>query len=113
MQALRMRKTMLGSTFFVLSLVLGAPLAAAAPGKAPATKKRVKHVPKVTIETARATALAKVPGTIHSEELEKEHGRWIYSFVVVPAQGEPGFVKEVNVDADHGTVVDIETERAP
>lgn len=76
-----------------------------------APRKQTTHVAKVSIEDARKTALARVPGTIKSEELEKEDGRWIYSFIVKPDGGRAGFVKEVNVDADTGVVVDVETER--
>jgi uncharacterized membrane protein YkoI len=59
---------------------------------------------KVPLEAARATALAKVPGgRVQSEELEREHGRLIYSFdIKVP--GRAG-VEEVNVSAVTGKVV--------
>jgi DNA-binding beta-propeller fold protein YncE len=58
---------------------------------------------KVSLEDARATALAKVPhGEVKSEELEKEHGQLIYSFdIQVP--GKPG-IEEVNVSAITGKV---------
>jgi hypothetical protein len=66
---------------------------------------------KVSLETARATALAKVPnGTVKSEELEKEHGKLIYSFdIQVP--GKSG-IEEVNVDAIDGKVLGVEHESA-
>jgi uncharacterized membrane protein YkoI len=66
---------------------------------------------KVSLETARATALAKVPnGTVKSEELEKEHDRLIYSFdIQVP--GKSG-IEEVNVDAIDGKVLGVEHESA-
>lgn len=59
---------------------------------------------KISLEAARKTALAAVPGgTVRSEELEREHGRLIYSFdIVMP--GKPG-VEEVNVSARTGKIV--------
>jgi hypothetical protein len=66
---------------------------------------------KITLETARATALAKVPGgEVRSEELEKEHGKLIYSFDIEVA-GTPG-VTEVNVSAIDGKVLAVEHETA-
>jgi len=69
--------------------------------KAPATK--------VSKETAMATALAKVPGgTIKDGELEKEKGKWIWSFdISIPGSAD---IKEVAVDAMTGAVLDVATE---
>jgi uncharacterized membrane protein YkoI len=66
---------------------------------------------KITLDAARATALAKVPGgTVKSEELEREHGKLIYSFdIQVP--GKSG-VEEVNVNAINGKVVNKKHESA-
>ena len=66
---------------------------------------------KITLEAARATALAKVPGgTVKSEELEREHGKLIYSFdIQVP--GKSG-VEEVNVSAITGKVLAKKHESA-
>ncbi|HZF09735.1 MAG TPA: PepSY domain-containing protein [Thermoanaerobaculia bacterium] len=66
---------------------------------------------KVTLADARATALAKVPGgVVKSEELEREHGKLIYSFdIQVP--GKSG-VEEVNVNAITGKVVNKKHESA-
>lgn len=66
---------------------------------------------KVTLEAARATALAKVPGgELRSEELEKEHGKLVYSFdIALP--GKPG-VEEVNVSAITGKVISQHHESA-
>ncbi len=65
---------------------------------------------KLTMEQARASALQKVTGKIVHEELEHEKGRWIYSMEVRP-EGEKGkHVKEVNVDANSGEVVEIADE---
>jgi hypothetical protein len=75
------------------------------------TATAATHPPKtkITMAAARATALKKVPGTVKSEELENEHGKWIYSFdIVTPKHG----VTEVNVDAMTGTIADVQHETA-
>jgi uncharacterized membrane protein YkoI len=66
---------------------------------------------KISLEVARATALAKVPGgTVKSEELEREHGKLIYSFdVALP--GKSG-VEEINVSAITGKVLSRKHESA-
>jgi hypothetical protein len=66
---------------------------------------------KITLDAARATALAQVPnGAVKSEELEREHGKLIYSFEIqVP--GKSG-VEEVNVNAINGKVVNKKHESA-
>ncbi|HEY2325770.1 MAG TPA: PepSY domain-containing protein [Thermoanaerobaculia bacterium] len=68
-----------------------------------------KVKPKITMSQARATALKTAPGTVKSEELENEHGKWIYSFDI--ATKKPG-VTEVNVDAFNGKVVAVQHENA-
>lgn len=82
----------------------GAPVKSDVP---PALAKKAK----ITLDAARATALAQVPnGTVKSEELEREHGKLIYSFdIVVP--GKSG-VEEVNVNAITGKVVNKKHESA-
>ena len=59
---------------------------------------------KIKETEARATALAQVKnGTVRAEELEREHGRLIYSYdIEVP--GKSG-IDEVNVDAMTGKVI--------
>ena len=59
---------------------------------------------KISEKTARATALAKVPGgKVQAEELEREGGKLIYSYEIKVA-GKPG-IDEVNVNAMDGSVV--------
>jgi uncharacterized membrane protein YkoI len=70
-----------------------------------------KHAPRVSLETARAQALARVPGEVRSEELEREHGRWIYSFVIKPLGETQPTVRELNFDADTGEFVNEEVEK--
>jgi hypothetical protein len=66
---------------------------------------------KITLDSARAIALHKVPhGTVASEELERENGHLIYSFDVrVP--GKSG-IQEVNVNAINGAVLGVHHENA-
>ena len=65
--------------------------------------------PRLSADSARVIASAKVPGgRVKSHELEREHGHLIYSFdFVVP--GKPG-IDEVNVDAMSGEVLAVEHE---
>ena len=59
---------------------------------------------KISLAAARAAALAKVPGgKVQSGELEREHGRLIYSFDIAVA-GKPG-IEEIQVSAITGKVV--------
>ena len=64
---------------------------------------------KVSKEAAQAAALAKVPGgTVKDGELEKEKGKWIWSFdIALPGSAD---IKEVAVDATTGAVLDVVTE---
>jgi uncharacterized membrane protein YkoI len=63
-----------------------------------------RHSSLVSMQTARARALAVVPrGRIRSAELEREHGRLIYSFdITVP--GRAG-VEEVQISALTGRLI--------
>jgi uncharacterized membrane protein YkoI len=65
---------------------------------------------KVSQVDAEKTALAKAPGgTIKETELEKEHGKLVWSVEIsVPGQRD---LTEVHVDAITGDVVAIEKER--
>ncbi len=90
----------------IVALILVPAVASARPAKKPAA-----FVATVSLADARTTALARIPGVVTSDELEKEGGRWIYSFLIDPTAGKAGWVKEVNVDATTGTVVNVEDER--
>src|SRR4051812_35351008 len=68
-----------------------------------------KPHPKITMAQARATALKKAHGTVKSEELENEKGKWIYSFDIATSKTD---VTEVNVDAMTGKVVAVQHENA-
>ena len=65
---------------------------------------------KVSQSDAQATALAQVPnGTVKEAEIEKEHGKLIWSFDI--ATPETKDITEVNVDAINGSVVSKEMEK--
>lgn len=88
-----------------MTLVAALILAAAAHAQ---TSTRNVEKPKITMKQAQETALAKERGTIKSSELEKEHGRLIYSFDIQTSDG----IHEVNVDAMNGKVVEDTIESA-
>ncbi|HJT17282.1 MAG TPA: PepSY domain-containing protein [Thermoanaerobaculia bacterium] len=63
----------------------------------------------ISMQQARKIALARVPhGTIQSAELEKEHGKLIYSFDIKNKNREA--ITEVNVDAHNGKIVAVQNE---
>src|SRR4051812_12470050 len=68
------------------------------------TQADLQREAKVSEADARATALKQVPnGVVKSSELEREHGKLIYSYdISVP--GKSG-IDEVNVNAIDGSVV--------
>lgn len=90
----------LGTTFAIAAIFAVLATGTAQPSGAKA---------KISSRSARAIASAKVPhGKIKSQELEREHGRLIYSFdFTVP--GKSG-IEEVHVDAMNGKVLAIEHE---
>jgi uncharacterized membrane protein YkoI len=117
--------SLLLSSLLVVALAAGSAAAAPSSNKAPAapaktTRTHVRRATsrdslaaqaKISEATARATALAKVPGgRVKAHELEREKGLLIYSFdIVVP--GRPG-IEEVNVNALDGSIVAAQHEDA-
>lgn len=91
-------------------LLTGAAAAALALAPRPAQAQEIsgsaalKAEAKISGDSARTIALARVPkGKVQSGELEREHGKLVYSFDIM-TPGKSG-VEEVNVDAMTGTVV--------
>jgi len=76
-----------------------------------AKQAKLMAMAKVSQADAQATALAQVPnGTVKESELEKEHGKLIWSFdIATPGTTD---ITEVNVDAMEGKVVSTEKEKA-
>jgi hypothetical protein len=64
---------------------------------------------KIGMKQARAIAVKEAAGKIKSSELEKENGKWVYSFDIRNAKGT---ITEVQVDAYTGKVVSVEEEDA-
>jgi hypothetical protein len=91
-----MKNAWLGMTLTVCVLVAGT--------SASATQRR-----KIGMTRARAIAAEKAPGHIESAELEKEHGKWVYSFDI---RNDKGTITEVQVDAYSGAIASVEEENA-
>lgn len=62
---------------------------------------------KISLEKAREIALKKAPGKVESSELEREHGKLIYSFDIRTSKTD---ITEVNVDAIDGKIIAVEHE---
>ncbi|MBA3692526.1 MAG: PepSY domain-containing protein [Acidobacteria bacterium] len=62
---------------------------------------------KIGMAKARAIAAKQAAGKIESSELEKEGGKWIYSFDI---RNGKGTITEVNVNAYTGAIVKVEEE---
>ena len=88
-----------------MTLALFALTAACAAHSATHASEDLPKLAKITEPEARKTALARVPGDVKSEELEREHDRLVYSYDI-KQPGKPG-VEEVQVDAVTGLVVSI------
>ena len=62
---------------------------------------------KIGMKKAKEIASQQVAGKIKSSELEKEHGKLIYSFDILNSKGT---ITEVNIDAYTGAVVAVQEE---
>jgi hypothetical protein len=99
-------KSFLAALTLAASSLTAAHLLAAEPPK-PAVPLSAEA--KIDRATAEKTALARVPsGRIKEGELEREHGRLIWSFDI--AQPTSPNIAEVQVDAISGKVVSVATE---
>lgn len=101
----------------LLALMTVAPAVFAAESKATDKKQAVKKVEtqadlqkeaKISEAEARKIALKRAPGTIEQGELEREHGKLIYSFDIKVA-GKSG-ITEVAVNAIDGKIVNVTHE---
>ena len=78
-------------------------------GAAEETQAALKAQAKITQPEAEKTALAKVPdGKIKAAELEKEHGKLIWSFDISMLKSRN--ITEVQVDAKTGKIVSTQVE---
>jgi len=78
----------------IAALLLGTAAIATAKGT---VGEDLSKEAKISEPEARKIALARVPGDVQSEELEREHHRVVYSYDI-KQPGKPG-VEEVLVDA--------------
>src|SRR5438874_3553596 len=94
---------------FTLVAALGAaPAVLASETSKTPTQAELQKEAKISMEKAREIALKKVPGgKIESAELEREHGKLVYSFDIKTAK--PG-VTEVLVNAINGKIVSVTHE---
>jgi hypothetical protein len=78
-------------------------------GAAEETQAELKTQAKITQAEAEKTALAKVPnGKIKAAELEKEHGKLIWSFDISMPKSKN--ITEIQVDAKIGKIVSTRIE---
>ena len=68
-----------------------------------------KAKPKITKAKAQAIALQRAAGRVEASELEKEHGKWVYSFDI---RNSKGTITEVQVEAYTGKIVSVKEEDA-
>ncbi len=106
-----MKKHLIG-TALVGVMLAGASMASARVSINPQDKKaeeeaRLASQTKITKDQAQETALRRAPGTVESSELEREHGKLVYSFDIRNAKGT---IDEVQVSAITGKVVRVEHE---
>jgi uncharacterized membrane protein YkoI len=64
---------------------------------------------KIGMKRATQIATHRVHGAIKSKELEKENGKWIYSFDIRSGKSR---ITEVAVDAYSGKILSVKAERA-
>ncbi len=62
---------------------------------------------KIGMKRAKEIASQQVQGTFKSSELEKENGKWIYSFDMLTKEGK---IMEVEIDAYSGAVIAVDEE---
>ena len=88
------------SRLSIITLSIAIALAVVMPAAA-------KYKPKLTMEQAREAALKAVPnGTVKSQELEKEKGKWVYSFDIQTGKE----IREVWIDPETGELLANEAE---
>ena len=94
---------------FISALLTGGSLAMAksAGQEVSANEAKLAKQAKITRERAQQIALKRAPGTVENGELEKEHGRLVYSFDIRNAKGNH---RRVQVSAITGRVVRVEHE---
>lgn len=96
------------SFLFLAGIFAFASMNVSAQEKQQKTNPKLAKQAKITMAQARETAQNSVPnGKIEEAELEKEHGKLVYSFDI---RNEKGTITEVQVDAKTGVIVNTEEE---
>jgi uncharacterized membrane protein YkoI len=93
----------------ISALLIGGSLAMAksAGQEETANQAKLAKQARISKERAQEIALKRAPGTVENGELEKEHGKLVYSFDIRNAKGT---IDEVQVSAITGRVVRVEHE---
>ena len=108
-----MKKNIIPAVIISAVLAAGSAVVARSASRAPkkqdevANAARLAKQAKITKEQAQEIALRRAPGTVESSELEREHGKLVYSFDIRNARGT---IDEVQVSAITGKVVRVEHE---
>ena len=92
---------------FISTLLGGASFVLASPAVSAQEQEKLARQAKITKEQAQATALKRAPGTVEEGELEREHGKLVWSFDI---RNKKGTIDEVQVSAITGKIVRVEHE---
>jgi uncharacterized membrane protein YkoI len=104
-------KTKLSLTIAIAAFMLAGLTTSTLQAAPKETEAQLQAQAKITKAQAEKTALAKVPhGTIKSGELEKEHGKLVWSFDISTPNSKN--ITEVQVDAKTGKTASVKTETA-
>ena len=100
------------TTLSIVAIASAISLSGLAPSTVSAaeeTQAQLQSEAKVTRADAEKTALAKVPnGSIKDGEIEREHGKLIWSFDIAKPQSKN--ITEVQVDAKTGEIANVHVE---
>lgn len=75
--------------------------------ESPEQQAKLASQVKITKEQAQEIALKRAPGTVEGGELEREHGKLVYSFDI---RNSKGTIDEVQVSGITGKIVRVEHE---
>ena len=103
-----MKKHFVWAVFVSAILTSGSLVMAKSRGQEEAgNEARLAKQARITKEKAQEIALKRAPGNVESAELEREHGKLVYSFDIRNAKGT---IDEVQVSAITGKIVRVEHE---
>src|SRR4051812_32883907 len=102
-----MKRKTITLIMFAFAILIVAGASGSVSGQEKKVNAKLARQAKITMEQAREIASKRMAGNIEESELEKEHGKIVYSFDIRTADGK---VSEVQVDAKTGEIVSIEEE---